>query len=264
MSKKAVILMAVLLAALPGPAAAAAIVFSTSTDVGGVVDSFRAALGDPNNGNAAGPLIDGRREINWDGGGSSATATAGTPFTGFRNIRGATFTTPGTGFVQAPPSGLATLFGNAAYADFSVFSPLRLFSAIGSNVTDTTFNVPGTLIPAYVTGFGAVFSGVSIENTTSIEFFDLAGNSLGGSFAPVSGEAGLSFLGVIFDAGERIGSVRITSGNTAPGPGENIEIDVVFMDDFLYSEPQAVPEPGSLVLVGAALAAAGLFRLRKR
>src|SRR6059036_281748 len=32
------------------------------------VDAFRAALGNPNNGNNPGPLLDGRREINWDGG----------------------------------------------------------------------------------------------------------------------------------------------------------------------------------------------------
>ena len=35
------------------------------------VDAFRAALGEPNNGNAAGPLASGRREINWDGGGAN-------------------------------------------------------------------------------------------------------------------------------------------------------------------------------------------------
>jgi hypothetical protein len=46
----------------------------------GTVDQFRAALGEPNNANGAGPLTSGRREINWDGGGSTETAVAGTPF----------------------------------------------------------------------------------------------------------------------------------------------------------------------------------------
>jgi hypothetical protein len=46
----------------------------------GTVDQFRAALGEPNNANGAGPLASGRREINWDGGGSTETAVAGTPF----------------------------------------------------------------------------------------------------------------------------------------------------------------------------------------
>jgi hypothetical protein len=43
------------------------------------VDAYRAALGDPNNGNGPGPLATGRREINWDGGGG-VTATAIGPY----------------------------------------------------------------------------------------------------------------------------------------------------------------------------------------
>jgi hypothetical protein len=86
------------------------------TSIKPVVDAFLNAIGSPNNGNAPGPLTSGRREINWDGGGNnSTTSPAPTPFTGFQLIRGALFTTPGTGFVQAPPSGLATTFNNATY-----------------------------------------------------------------------------------------------------------------------------------------------------
>src|SRR5215217_8993497 len=49
------------------------------------VDAFRAALGNPNNGNAPGPIANGRREINWDGGGPpvDANAPGGTPFNVF-------------------------------------------------------------------------------------------------------------------------------------------------------------------------------------
>src|SRR5688500_18850090 len=47
------------------------------------VNSFRAALGVPNNGNAAGPLSSGRREINWDGGGATTAATSGATLTAF-------------------------------------------------------------------------------------------------------------------------------------------------------------------------------------
>ena len=90
------------------------------------VDQFRAALGGVNNGNVPGPLDSGRREINWDGGGSTATSLVPTPFTGFLVNRGALFTTPGTGFVQAPVEGLATTFDNPAYATFfQAFSPVR-------------------------------------------------------------------------------------------------------------------------------------------
>ena len=127
----------------------------TVASIQGTVDAFRAALGNPNNGNAPGPLASGRREINWDGGGNNqTTAVAGNPFAGFQITRGALFTTPdGTGFVQAPaaadpvlfpPGGLAGLFDNPTYGTiFTAFSPLRLFSAIGSNITEVDFFVPG-------------------------------------------------------------------------------------------------------------------------
>ena len=86
------------------------------------VDAFRAALGEPKNGNSAGLLPSGRREINWDGGGNNDTTTAPvTPFDVFLNTRCALFTTPGTGLSQAPPSGgpqggLAGLFNKVASA----------------------------------------------------------------------------------------------------------------------------------------------------
>src|SRR5262245_47898518 len=51
------------------------------------VDQFRADLGAPNNANTAGPLATGRREINWDGGGTNTTIGAN-PFNGFQLIRG--------------------------------------------------------------------------------------------------------------------------------------------------------------------------------
>ena len=45
-----------------------------------------------------------------------------------------------------------------------------------------------------------------------------------------------SFLGVGFDAGERVFLVRIISGNRNP---KSPARDVVIMDDFIYAEPQA-------------------------
>jgi len=206
-----------------------------------VVDAFRNAMGSPNNGNAPGPLTSGRREINWDGGGNnSTTSPAPTPFTGFQLIRGALFTTPGTGFVQAPPSGLATTFNNATYSTlFTTFSPLRLFSAVGSNVTDVHFFRPGTEIPATVNAFGAVFADVDLPDSTSVEYFGPEAESLGKVFVPPANN-GLSFVGVFFTS-ERIALVRITSGNTAPGPNESASADAVVMDDFIYGEPLVGP-----------------------
>ena len=68
----------------------------------------------------------GRREINWDGGSptNATTTLTGTPLTTFLNTRGANITTRGSGFVQAPASGLADTFGNSSYATiFHAFSP---------------------------------------------------------------------------------------------------------------------------------------------
>src|SRR4029434_5497674 len=88
---------------LPEAASADAIVFSASganaAAIQGTVDAFRTALGNPNNGNNAGPLASGRREINWDGGGAVTPSLGLTPFTVFENTRGSTMTTPGTGFI---------------------------------------------------------------------------------------------------------------------------------------------------------------------
>jgi hypothetical protein len=203
-----------------------------------VVNAFRNAVGSPNNGNAPGPILSGRREINWDGGGS-ATSPAPTPFTGFQLNRGALFTTPGTGFVQAPASGLATTFNNVTYGTFLTFSPLRLFSSVGSNVTDVHFFRPGTDISATVNAFGAVFADVDLPESTSVEYFGPEGESLGKLFVPPANN-GLSFVGLVF-TNERIALVRITSGNTAPGPNESAVVDVVVMDDFIYGEPLVGP-----------------------
>jgi hypothetical protein len=228
----------------------------------GAVDQFRLNVGDPNNGNAPGPLSTGRREINWDGGGM-ATTPAGTPFAGFQVIRGALFTTPGTGFVQAPPSGLATTFSNPTYSTiFQTFSPARLFAVVGSNIMDVTFSVPGPLDgPALTSGFGAVFSDVDLMNTTSLEFFDLNGMSLG-IFSVPTADNGLSFLGVSFGV-PIVSRVRIILGNSPLGPNDSSQMDVVAMDDFIYGEPQPVSEPASLVLLGTGLACLGAIVRRK-
>lgn len=272
MLKYLTITFSLLVLTLPTAVSAVPVVFEVGgsndpNSIQGTVDAFRAALGNPNNGNAAGPLFSGHREINWDGGGSTANAPGGTPFNVFLNTRGGQFSTPGTGFVQAPASAsapnddLGTFFGNATYdATFGFFSPVRLFVPVGSNITDGLFFIPGTAggISAEVSGFGAVFTDVDLPNSTKIEYLDIAGNLLYEDFVLVGTVANqsLSFLGVVFNAGERISGVRITTG-THPLSGSSNDdpangIDLVAMDDFLYSEPlQAVPEPATWALFGA-------------
>jgi hypothetical protein len=235
----------------------------TVASVQSSVDAFRAALGDPNNANAPGPLASGRREINWDGGGANVTTdTPVTPFNVFLNTRGGQFTTPGTGLSQGPPSGgpqggFAALFDNPTYGTtFSTFSPMRLFTPVGSNITDALFFIPGTngAAPATISGFGAVFTDVDQPDgsgpgrkhgnrraSTLVEYFDSDGKLLFSSFVPASpGDGSLSFFGIMFDDA-RIARVRITSGNVAPGPDDDRKHDVVVMDDFIYGEPQPLP-----------------------
>jgi Divergent InlB B-repeat domain len=217
------------------------------------VEAFARALGEPDNANNPGPLAGGRREIDWDGGGAATNTTSPvTPFEVFLNTRGARFTTLGTGLSQAPPEGgddggLEELFENPTYGDtFNTFSPQRLFTPVGSNITEATFFVPGTQgdTPARVTGFGAVFADVDRQDggnrgaRTIIEYFAANGRLLFRGVVPASeGDASLSFFGVVFN-NPRIARVRITTGNAAPGPNDNDRRDIVMMDDFIYGEPQ--------------------------
>lgn len=226
------------------------------------VDEFRIALG-ANNGITppGGPiLVGGRREINWDGGNPANTTTTLTPtpvLDQFLVGRGARFTTPGSGFVQATPEGLAAadVFANPSYATiFKAFSLSRLFSPIGSNVTDTLFFVPGTNdVKAATRGFGVVFSDIDLPDgsddpspkqgnrhaSTMIEYFGANGEVLFSSFAPASpGDGNLTFFGIVFDDA-RIARVRITTG-AIPGADDNRKRDIVMMDDFIYGEPQRI------------------------
>lgn len=253
-----------------------------------LIASFRADLGGGSNGVGAcspAPCTTGRREINWDAvpggllGFSSPNAFPGNFFNGTTGvqpaprIRGATFSTPGTGFrVSATDfSGEAT-FGSPG-AEFDAFSGDRMFASLGSNITDVRFSVPGSPAEAAsVRGFGVVFSDVDYTGSASLEFFDLSDTSLGlfnvkGVFPTANGQnsqGSFSFLGVSFNAGERVSRVRIISGSHGiDGTYVGLD-DAVVMDDFIYAEPQAIPEPMTAALVAAGLLGLVASRRRRR
>ncbi|MCW3110888.1 MAG: motif putative anchor domain protein [Segetibacter sp.] len=212
-----------------------------------IVDQFRTDLGTLNS-NVAGSFATGRREINWDGvpDASAAPNNLAANFFNVNSLRGAILSTPGTGFQVSAnasnPTSTPVEFNNidATYSSlFQPFSAQRLFTALGSNVTDVTFYFPGSTTPAAVKGFGSVFTDVDLANVTSIQFFDMSNNSLGTFPVPaMAGQETLSFLGVSYPTAV-ISRVRITSGNAALGSGvnETALIDLVVMDDFIYGEP---------------------------
>jgi hypothetical protein len=160
-----------------------------------------------------------------------------TTFNTAPTTRGVVFTTV-TGFeISGQPT---PEFGeiNISYPGiFTTFSAPRLFTPLGSTITDVHFYVPGTATPTFVNAFGAVFTDVDLPQSTSIEYFDAAGNSLGRAFVPPANN-GLSFVGFVFQ-NKRIRRVRITSGNTTlyTTITDGGSVDLVAMDEFIYGEP---------------------------
>ena len=232
-------------------------------------DAFRAAVGGGSTAGANGSFGGLRREINWDGvpNGFSDPNALPANFFNVNSPRGAVFSTPGTGFLVSANAGVATptLFGFPG--DFQAFSAQRLFTAIGSNVTDVLFYAPGTTTAASTSAFAAIFVDVEVAAQTKLEFFDESNSIIFTRDALVAGNQGLSFVGAVANAGERISRVRLTSGLNrliANGVLDNPNDDVVVMDDFLFAEPlQRVPEPSSFVLATLGLVGC-LAGLRRR
>ena len=223
------------------------------------VDQFRADLG-PLNPNVRQTFSTGRREINWDGvpDGASAPNFLRPDFFNLNSPRGAMFTsTTGPdlrGAIAQPfivsstaASGTPVRFGNInpTYTnEFQAFSEQRLFApSPGSNVIEVTFFIPGTTIPATVSGFGAVFCDADTP-ATHMQFYDQTGRILLQPSDPVvSPDKGLAFQGVSFTDGTRIARVVMELGN-APLSLTNTDgvngADVVAVDDFIYGEPHAL------------------------
>lgn len=240
------------------------------TAIQGTVDDFRDALG------ALNPFTpeafaDGRRQINWDA--APAAISSPNPFPGaFFNFgaspraRGIEFSTPGTGFALSGDvdDGTAVRFAdlNPTYEDeFQTFSEERLFTPRGSNITRVDFFSPvDQTTPALTDGFGAVFADVDLEGPTMLQYYDAAGNRLLTQTVEAA-DKGLSFAGAKFDD-NILSWVRITAGNFDIGPTDGaFGYDVVVMDDFIFGEPTAIPEPAT---VGIALTGLASIMLRRR
>ena len=218
-------------------------IISATGPITAKVDEYRALLGEPRNGgNVVGPAPSGRREVNWDGvnGANLNSNTFPADFFARTTKLGLQMATPGAGLRVSDTdfSDIATAFGDV----FNPFSGTKTFVAVGSPITDVTFEVAGGTAPALVAGFGVVFSDVDVANATKLEAFDKAGKKLGTFVAPVLSDAtGHSFVGFKFPSAI-VARVRITSGTGALG-AQALDIsnggtaDLVVMDDFLYSEP---------------------------
>ncbi len=218
------------------------------------VDQFRTDLGGSNNG-VGNSFTAGRREINWDGVPDSFSAPNFLPvdFFNVNSPRGAVFSSRTTfgntsAFLVSAddnnPTASPVRFGdiNATYSTvFQAFSAQRLFAVRGSNSMNVNFFVPGTKTPATVSGFGVVFTDVDTTGPTYVKFYGVDDRLIGFATAPPANE-GLSFVGVSFNAGERVDRVEIVSGNgiLAPSTNDNgSSNDLVVMDDFIYGEPRA-------------------------
>jgi hypothetical protein len=222
-----------------------------------IVDQFRADLGGANNG-VGGSFRNGRREINWDGVPDNFSEPNDFPldFFNVNSPRGVIFNAieDETGAalnkfaVSAnTASGVPVRFANinANYsAIFTTFSAQRLFTMRNAHMMEVTFVIPGTDIPATVNGFGLVFCDVDSAtggNRSLIRVYGTNGRQLSAASAPVLSN-GLSFVGISFNAGERIARVVIESGNS-PLSATNDDgvnsVDVTAMDDFIYGEPRA-------------------------
>jgi hypothetical protein len=213
-------------------------------DIQNTVDRFRKDLGGENNVGAVGTQPQGHREINWDG--VPAAQSAPNLFPGdFFKARGILISAPCDQLQVSAKIGEADVeFGNLNRQFpklFRTFSPEKLFAPLGSNILEMTFTVPGSLEPATVSGFAAVFTDVDLQNVSKIEYFDQKGKNI--LTVPVDAVQGanesLSFVGVKFTDGRRIAKVRITNGNLplAYYKGESQWKDAVAVDDFLFGEP---------------------------
>jgi len=226
------------------------------------VNKFKALLGGQANSAQTGPLKDGFRVINWDGG-----APFDMPFDFFNTNAplGALFFAKGNKFAISNPMGepvddkFDSINARAA-KNFIVFSKERLFTPVKGNILVTKFRVPGKNIPAAVSGFGAVYVDVRRWRTSFLDLRDARGCRIIRVYVPPK-RKGLSFVGVrvksvqyrkhgkwykanapapVYKATMKLGNTPISSKRYYS------KTDIVVTDDFIYGEPQKLSKKKGL------------------
>lgn len=229
------------------------------------VDQFRADLG-PMNPNTAQTFTGGRREITWDDVPNSASLPnffAGT-FFNLNSPRGVVLGAPASNVGSQAAnfqisantaSGTPVRFGNIepSYANnFQTFSGEKLFSvrstSTNSNIISIQFFIPGTNVPAGVSGFGVVLCDVDLGPNTMIRLYGADGQVLTPPASAQQFNNGLSFFGATFTDGTKIARVELLFGN-APLKAGNIDgvngLDLIAMDNLIYGEPHALTSHSS-------------------
>jgi hypothetical protein len=221
------------------------IVVSGTGDITQKVNEFRQLLGEPLN-TTPGQTA-GRREINWDGV-PDEFATQSLPRDFFNNKDAAASNGLKRGFLYAIDGDFRisadgfTSFESSNGTQFKSFSGGKVFANVSSSRWPALFEVAGTATPAFIKGFGAVFSDVDLSNNSFIEVFN--GNTSLGRFyvPPHDGNSSFSFLGV-YMKNDRITRVEIGhGGGKLESGGRDISNggtdDLVVLDDFLFDEPK--------------------------
>jgi hypothetical protein len=221
------------------------IIISSAGNIESDVNRFRQLLGDPLNTTTG--VTTGRREINWDGVPDSLVGKqlpndffnpteVDAPSARQRGLAYASV----SGEFRVSNSDFAEVNSQAA-GQFSSFSGNKTFANISSNLWEIGFEKAGQNIVASVKGFGAVFSDVDLDNSTSLEFFN-GTKSLGKYFVlPHNSNNSFSFLGVYFKNNETITKILVSHKGFLTGGAKDVTDngpdDLIVLDDFLYSEP---------------------------
>jgi hypothetical protein len=219
-------------------------IIALNGDVAAQAAEFGLTIGDVNNKNEPGLHSSGRREINWDGVPAQFTNNDAFPAEFFNQNapRGAVYIVAnGTG-LRVSDNNFTDI--NQTYgAEFVAFSTPRLFAPIGTTKTEVRFRIPGRDTAAVVQSFGAVFVDVDKANSSRLQAYDKENRLIADIPAPArSANDAFSLVGVTFDQ-PVIARIVLMLGEAPIGSGINDLssgglVDLVVLDDILYSEPQ--------------------------